>query len=653
MKSVVKVFLFLFSLFLSLDYCKAQDQKIIDSLWSVIKTTQQDTTLAATYVELSEYSFSINLDTTEYLCKKSLEVVNKGLNTAKGEERRAYLDIKASALNNIGATYYQRGNIPEAIKYYTEAVVIQKTIDDKKSLGSSYNNLGAVYVHQGNIYKGLEYFEKALAIQKEAGNQMESSLALSNIGIIYQEYGEVGKALAYFEKALKIQEQLQDPKNIGVTLHNIASVYSSQGDFVKALEYYERSFKLFEKTGQKKEQATSLNNMASIYKQLGDLAKAKAYYEKSLNLNQQLGYKRGIALALTNIGNILLTEGNAVKALENYEKSRLLYQEINYKKGIAFTLLDIGNSHLKAQNYAAALDAGQKALQIAKELSNPEEIKDAAYFLQKIYQKKQNWQEAFNMNQLYMQMRDSIQNDKTKETVLKQQIKYDYEKQEALKQAEYDKERAVFKQEQRVTTYKAYFLASTLLFVCVLAVLLISRQRIKIKKQKEAHELEQQLAQNQLERNRLEKQNLESTLLLNQEKLNHITDRFREKSKLMDKMQEELDIIKIESSEEKGVKKLLTTIEEYIDPNEYWEEFITSFNLVNKSFFDQITKKYPDLTKNELRLCALIKCNLGNKEIANILSITPDSVKKSRNRLRKRLQLEVDDSLTKYIQFLN
>jgi DNA-binding CsgD family transcriptional regulator len=48
-----------------------------------------------------------------------------------------------------------------------------------------------------------------------------------------------------------------------------------------------------------------------------------------------------------------------------------------------------------------------------------------------------------------------------------------------------------------------------------------------------------------------------------------------------------------------------------------------------------------------------MKCNLGNKEIANILHISPDSVKKARNRLRKKLKLEESENLSKYIFHLN
>ncbi len=286
-----------------------------------------------------------------------------------------------------------------------------------------------------------------------------------------------------------------------------------------------------------------------------------------------------------------------------------------------------------------------QAIEIASTIGDVEGLMYYYNSLSDLFAKKQDWTQSLKQYKKYVAVKDSLFNETKSSQIAEMQTKFEVDKKE--------KELALFKEEQKLTMYKAYFLGTVLLLVSLLAVLLVNRQRIKIKKQKEAHALEQQLAHNELERGKLEKENLGANLKLNQEKLNHITDLFKEKSRLMDKMEQQLDKVKAENAEEKGVKQLLTSIEEYINPNEYWEEFTTSFNLVNKNFFDQILKLFPDLTKNELRLCALIKCNLGNKEIANILNITSDSVKKSRNRLRKRLQLEADDSLTKYIQFLN
>jgi len=66
-------------------------------------------------------------------------------------------------------------------------------------------------------------------------------------------------------------------------------------------------------------------------------------------------------------------------------------------------------------------------------------------------------------------------------------------------------------------------------------------------------------------------------------------------------------------------------------------------------FQDQLKHKHPSLTAYELRLCTYLKANLSTKEIATLLNITPDSVKKAKHRLRKKIQAKPDSSIMQVI----
>ena len=57
----------------------------------------------------------------------------------------------------------------------------------------------------------------------------------------------------------------------------------------------------------------------------------------------------------------------------------------------------------------------------------------------------------------------------------------------------------------------------------------------------------------------------------------------------------------------------------------------------HSSYLGNLKDKNPNLTPHELRLCAYMKSNLSNKEIATILNIQPDSVKKAKQRLRRKI----------------
>ncbi|MGB5236435.1 MAG: LuxR C-terminal-related transcriptional regulator, partial [Flavobacteriaceae bacterium] len=57
----------------------------------------------------------------------------------------------------------------------------------------------------------------------------------------------------------------------------------------------------------------------------------------------------------------------------------------------------------------------------------------------------------------------------------------------------------------------------------------------------------------------------------------------------------------------------------------------------------------PEITKNELRLMALLKMNLSSKEIATILNISSEGIKKARYRLRKKLDISSEESLQEMV----
>jgi len=78
---------------------------------------------------------------------------------------------------------------------------------------------------------------------------------------------------------------------------------------------------------------------------------------------------------------------------------------------------------------------------------------------------------------------------------------------------------------------------------------------------------------------------------------------------------------------------------------ENWEHFTQYFEKVHTDFTKTVLKQFPNITPNELRLMALLKMNLTSKEIANMLNITADGVKKARQRLRKKMELTPEDSL--------
>ncbi len=78
------------------------------------------------------------------------------------------------------------------------------------------------------------------------------------------------------------------------------------------------------------------------------------------------------------------------------------------------------------------------------------------------------------------------------------------------------------------------------------------------------------------------------------------------------------------------------------------EHLIFGLEKDNQKFQSDLKKLYPRLTNYDLRLCIYLKANLSTKEIALISNITPDSVKKAKHRLRRKLRLRSDATFLEF-----
>lgn len=88
------------------------------------------------------------------------------------------------------------------------------------------------------------------------------------------------------------------------------------------------------------------------------------------------------------------------------------------------------------------------------------------------------------------------------------------------------------------------------------------------------------------------------------------------------------------------IHNTISTIE-----NNNWAEIETRFLKVHHQFYEKLLHQFPDLTKNELKLCAFLRLNLSTKEISAINLQSEEAIKKARYRLRQKLEVPSDQSL--------
>lgn len=95
-------------------------------------------------------------------------------------------------------------------------------------------------------------------------------------------------------------------------------------------------------------------------------------------------------------------------------------------------------------------------------------------------------------------------------------------------------------------------------------------------------------------------------------------------------------------------QKINTLLNNNLDSEEDWKSFLIKFEQKHTDFFKKIKESYPQLTANDLRLCACLKLNLDSKEIASLMNISVRAVENSRYRLRKKLEMPSHQNLNDF-----
>lgn len=170
-------------------------------------------------------------------------------------------------------------------------------------------------------------------------------------------------------------------------------------------------------------------------------------------------------------------------------------------------------------------------------------------------------------------------------------------------------------------------------------------QAEELKHQREILEMELK-AENELNMQEYEKHILELELQTKSSEVAGKSLSIAKQSEMIENIQNILD-------SEKDFNKLKSEIKKAIKINEVnkheWETFETNLNQIHNEFIINLSKKFPNLTPKDIKLCIYLKMNLSSKEIAPLMNISFRGVELHRYRLRKKLNLSQEENLSKFL----
>jgi len=538
------------------------------------------------------------------------------------------LIILSNNLENIS-------NYDSSLSYAEKAQTLSEKIGFKKRLANIFKSIGNIYFSIGNYSMALEYHSKSLELSQQMRNKGGIASSFNNIGNIYGAIGNYPKALEYFLKALLISEKIGSKDYIADNFNNIGNIYFALGNYSKAIEYDSNALIFYQDIKDMEGISTSLNNIGSIYGALQNYPQALEYFLKVLSLAREIDDKHDISFAMGNIGQLYSKQGECPKALEYDFNALNEAKTIGEKIEIALMYSKIGELYIQVKNYKQAKIFIDSAINLSKSIGDKENIRNAYWKLVILDTATGNYKMSYEDYTQYITYRDSIINLESVKKITQMEVTYKFEKREDSISVEQEKvgiiKAAEIKRKTIITDSAVVIAILTFLF----AILLINRQQIKRKNDKLIFEKE--------------KLQMESELANAKIMLGEYIKNMMEKNKLLEQFKtdtEELKNFKSKEAEENRIEHLEHLNKTTILTEEDWNKFKDLFEQAYKGFFIRMKEKLPDLTKSEIRLICLTKLKLDTKEMAGILGVSYTTIEQTRYRLRKKLNLSKEDSLS-------
>lgn len=531
------------------------------------------------------------------------------------KENRNTNEARAEALDAAIMFYFEEHRILEAEPYINDLSALAKELKNNYWIAvSNYysalcdlenKNYTEAFVELNDVLKHVETLRLTDRTRLLLGRiYLAKSSYYSNMNMFPEGYETIQKGLDVLDGInITVQSRL---------LNNLGVIHNEMGNYDEGIAAFKEALK-----GEKK--SMYYENIASAFDGKGVYDSALMYIDSALQVSNSLFD----SLVITHFKGIVYSR------LGDFDKAEQVFEECLEKTRFGPEFLYMNSLiHQNASSIAAEKGDYPKALRLAeKSIRISDTLQDKNRLAICI---KQKANALYAMHDYQNAMKCMLEYDSIHNVVLMLQDKDRVneiirQKETRMLEQQYETERKIIKQRQQ---YIIIIAILVIVFVAVIVFFLI-----KDKRQKEAL-LQQKLDLRNREITSKTMGQMQTNEVLTEviEKLTHL-----ENNPKANGVNLPLIIRDLKGMIDDGSKK----------------DFDYYFVQVHPDFYTHLKQDFPNLTINELRLCALVKANLNIKEIANLNNVSIDSVKSSRKRLRKSLgisdsNVDLGEFLSKY-----
>ena len=533
----------------------------------------------------------------------------------RADVQRWYVMLKALYNDSsiVTSNIWNEWKTRDTIYWQTALQLLIKKADGSKATQAKLNLLKAnVAWHTSQPFEKLDCNEWCQKVIQSATELEDEHLLLAACYINGQyllETSSTEKGLFYTLKSVELFEKL----NYNAFLIANHKLYTSS--FLYTTHNYELCIAyclqiirsgVFADTN---ENAIGLyNNPGLCYRALRNYDSAIFYFDKTITVAQLQKNNVWVGIAAGNKGDVLNMSGRTQEAVPLWQQdidSCLKYNELS-NAGLTMAFMADYYTGIGKKNEAAVLLT--KALQ----LNNRTADRILMYKIKaRLLQSAANYDSAFYYLQLHQRLNDSMNTIITRTNYEQLKLRLDFENN----LSSYN----LVLKEKKAEQLRFNFLMGSLFVLLLSGWLFISRQKLKYK-----------LAMQQ-------KQMAEEQVATATGQLQLFTQTLLEKNEQIEQLTGSLEKMKEVQTDELIHQTILT--------DDDWNNFKTLFEKAHPGFFEKLRIQSPDITVAEIRLAALIRLGLDNKQMASMQGISVSSLRGNKTRLRQRLSITADTAL--------
>jgi tetratricopeptide (TPR) repeat protein len=500
-------------------------------------------------------------------------------------------------------------------------------------------------VRLSNHREGLPLMEKGIQLAT-ANNQLQASIYTHHLGFyLFFQMKDYSGALINLLRADEEFDRIGygHVPEATANLYRLAFVYYHLGNFELALQYCLRAKKLPPTDSYYDLQLT--NTIGQCYAKMLRPDSALYYYQRTYTVARASRSVSWVGIASGNIGFLYLQQ-------QEYEKARPYYNEyysnsVETKTWICEAEALTGLARIDLET--GAPDAAMAKLKAASHLfdsataraSLPVENFQRLQFLfdtyTKLYQKRGDFTEAFVSQQRSSAIKDSINSRALQAgtATVREQV---------LAEKHLGEQR-LLESMRKSDLLKRQFLLLVVILIAIIGILLYGRLLARFKRNKEVHREKEAMLLS-------ENAQMHADLENSQTSLRQYTESLVQKTQLLQQLETRLADIHAQQAPvtDEQLDSLRTLTRASILTPEEWTNFRILFEKVHPDFFQRLKEKYPGVSPAETRVLALTRLGLSTFEMAAMLGVNIDTIKKTRQRLRKCLDLPQQASITDFVQ---